>query len=205
MKTKLSDVDAERMQRFKHKSDRMRYIVAHGLKQHLFSQCLCEPSSPVFAVGPHGKPYCTVKGAPHFNLSHSGCWTALIYSKHHPVGIDLDFLRDQYRDGLARKICNHSQFEWYQQQRDKRQALLSLWSQKEALSKACGRGIAVGMSSIECSGVMGGEKVCFDGRDYYLHSRGIDSNGVLSCAIEGGARAPNIFLWEASDILNGMP
>ena len=201
----LSVAEVERSQSFKCKEDRLCYILAHGLKRCIISQYLCvEPSALSFTKGPHGKPYCLNGEAPHFNLSHSGDWVALVFSEQRHVGIDIDFLRSKYREGLARKICNDRQFEWYRQQGDKRQAFLFLWSQKEALSKACGRGIAVGMSTIECSGVIGEEEVLFGQRSYRLHSRHIGPNGVLSCAIDGGGSSPEVFLWEADSTLSNM-
>lgn len=86
-----------------------------------------------------GKP--VFRGEPelHFNLSHSGSF-ALCALSDHPVGVDIEALRPR-REGLAESILSPEELTWYHTQGSTTQALLTLWTRKEALCKYRGTGL----------------------------------------------------------------
>ena len=86
-----------------------------------------------------GKP--VFRGEPelHFNLSHSGNF-ALCALSDRPVGVDIEALRPR-RDGLAEYILSPTELEWYHAQGSTTEALLTLWTRKEALCKYRGTGL----------------------------------------------------------------
>lgn len=86
----------------------------------------------------NGKPFFTGKKI-HFNYSHSQ--TDFFWGEHnqYPIGVDVECERPQILR-VAHKFCNEA--EWnYTQQGTNISQLLAIWSAKESMYKAYGKGI----------------------------------------------------------------
>lgn len=178
----LSEAEYARMQRFRKDGDARRYAVAHYFKRFFLSQYVSLPMSELcFETYAQGKPFCKNINAPYFNVSHSGDWVALSVSREAEVGVDVEFSR-AVSDELVRKVSSNQQFIRYQCSPSPSVFFLTLWTQKEAVSKACGFGISVGLDNIECTGDLGGHSLDFNDSHYYLYSYSLPDNGVLSYA-----------------------
>lgn len=179
----LSSEEVLRMRRFRQDADAQRYIVAHALKRYFLSQYLdLAPEVLNFSKNKFGKPFCTQKNAPYFNISHSGDWVVLAMSLVSGVGVDIEFPRPGELMPILQRVCSVEQLEVYQQSNTPMETFLCLWSQKEAISKANGRGIGVGLANIGCSGCIGHQKICFLSENYHLYSFFCPNNGVLTYA-----------------------
>jgi 4'-phosphopantetheinyl transferase len=111
-----------------------------------------EPGRLCLAFGAHGKPR-LVDGWPCFNLAHSGDAVVLAVADDE-VGVDVEELRPlATTDRLARRICTARELGdlFALEENDRGDALLRLWSAKEAVLKALGSGIRGSMRSIEVS------------------------------------------------------
>jgi 4'-phosphopantetheinyl transferase len=99
--------------------------------------------------GPHGKPS-LAHGDVHFSLSQTASASVLAVSSH-AVGIDLEcprILRSPEKL-LARFFTAAERAAIAQIPSERRlEKLLRWWTAKEALAKACGRGIALGLKNI---------------------------------------------------------
>lgn len=178
----LNDAERLRAQRFRKEKDSQRYVLAHYCKRFLLSQYLSIPMHELqFDSGAYGKPFCILKNAPYFNLSHSGDWVALAISVSAEVGVDVEFPR-QINHEVVKKVSSDEQFVRYQNSDDQMAFFLNIWTQKEAVSKACGRGISVGLSDIPCSGELGVQSIAFRDTHYCLRSYLLPDGGVLSYA-----------------------
>jgi 4'-phosphopantetheinyl transferase len=179
----LSVDERSRMQRFRKTADIQRYILAHFLKRYVLSEYLKIPLLDLsFTTNDYGKPFCEAKNAPYFNLSHSGNWVVLAVSEVSEVGVDIEFPRDIDIKGVMKKISSDEQFECYTSVEPSKITFLCTWTQKEAISKACGRGLGVGMPNIPCSGNIGNGSVYFLSDNYYFLSHFMPEEGVLSYA-----------------------
>lgn len=87
-----------------------------------------------------GKPVFRCQPELHFNLSHSGSF-ALCALSDEPVGVDIEAVRPR-REGLARRILSPGEFAWYEGHGASAEALLTLWTRKEALCKRSGQGLS---------------------------------------------------------------
>jgi 4'-phosphopantetheinyl transferase len=100
--------------------------------------------------GPHGKPFLN-HGSVQFSLSQTASASVLAVSSH-AVGVDLErprILRSPEKL-LARFFTAHERTAIAKIPADRRlEDLLRWWTAKEALAKACGRGIAVGLKNID--------------------------------------------------------
>lgn len=145
----LSSVEQDRMQRFAHQTDRHRYIIARGL---LYEGCAerlnVMPKDIEFALGQQGKPY-VVDHDLHINLSHSVDWLLLGFDQHHPIGVDIQHHDDHDYIKLAQRFFHpEEQAQLAACAPDQMQeSFYAIWTQKEALVKASGKGIQFGLST----------------------------------------------------------
>lgn len=94
---------------------------------------------------PAGRP--VVRGAAvHVSASHGRGVVAAAASTRFPVGVDVEAVRRFPIRELTRRWLRAAEAEWIERREpDERvAAFLWLWTQKEALGKACGRGLAGG-------------------------------------------------------------
>ncbi len=117
--------------------------------------------------GANGKPYLP---APFdhwgFNPSDSGDWQLFGLVEGADIGVDLEIRRPRPKAlAIARRHFPPAEVDWLEAQDDIDHAFLRLWTMKEALFKAIGRGLGYGLG-----------KPCFqpggDGRLHLRHLKG---------------------------------
>ncbi len=90
-----------------------------------------------------------------FNLSHSGCWLALVVSRDCPVGVDIEYERSMPRAGaLARRFFPVAEARSLVglDEPFRSRTFLQHWTAREALVKARGCGLAGMLKRIELAG-----------------------------------------------------
>lgn len=90
----------------------------------------------------HGKPYLLNYPDVHFNISHSGEYVACAASDE-PVGVDIQKI-GEYNCDVAKRVCNEKELVQIENSVDKASDFTKLWTQKEAVLKMYGAGIANG-------------------------------------------------------------
>lgn len=93
-----------------------------------------------FSCNEYGKPYLLNYPNIHFNISHSGYYVACAVSDK-PVGIDIQKITD-YNPAVAKRVCIKRELEQIEYSADKSSEFIKLWTQKEAVLKMRGIGIA---------------------------------------------------------------
>ena len=116
--------------------DKQRCLAAGLLLRHVFGPRV---GDMVYEEG--GKPY--LADGPFFNISHSGEYVVLAVSEK-PVGVDIEKL-GQYKEKLARRCCTDEELLWLEAQ-DKSE-FYRLWTGKESIMKAVGKGLAMAPGS----------------------------------------------------------
>ena len=130
------------------------YAGDHGRRQlHkiLASYCGAAPDSLVLWREEHGRPQLQGHGAwLHFNWSHSHGWACVALARGLPyLGVDIERLRPRPRaERLARRFFDADEARWVESaDGDERVArFLRLWTAKEAVLKAQGRGLGLGIA-----------------------------------------------------------
>ncbi|MGW3861175.1 4'-phosphopantetheinyl transferase family protein [Streptomyces sp. NPDC005047] len=129
---------------------RARFTAAHGVLRLLLGRFLDMPAAQVrMRCGPLGKPTLP-PGAPpvHFSLSHSGAHGVAAVSVGREVGVDLDRPRDGFPlESFARRYFPPAEADLVlgAPREDRMRVFLTLWTRKEALVKAAGSGISLGV------------------------------------------------------------
>jgi 4'-phosphopantetheinyl transferase len=132
-------------------SPRAVSVAAHAEVGRLLMAYAGAGAPPALARDTHGKPYVLDAGHPHFNLSHGGERIAIAFARRHAVGVDVEALQRRHspldlaeRFFAADEARTLAAFEVGEQQA----AFVHLWTCKEAVLKALGRGLAFGLDRL---------------------------------------------------------
>lgn len=101
----------------------------------------------------HGRPQLQDQ-ALDFNWSHSGHWACVAVARALPqLGVDIEEIRPRKRAAeLARRFFTIAEAEWIGQAVDpttRTRRFIDLWTAKEAVLKAHGRGLAYGLDRLQ--------------------------------------------------------
>lgn len=129
---------------------RKRYVVAHGRLRNVLAQRLNEePEKIKLAVAEQGKPYLADYPELAFNLSHSANAMVIAVGWHCQIGVDLETCRPRAGlQGLVEKCFAKEEVAYWNSLPNAQQTIefYRFWTRKEALVKATGRGIVLGLN-----------------------------------------------------------
>lgn len=132
------------------------FIAARGILRSLLAKYLhVKPQDLVFKQGQYGKLYLD-SSILQFNISHSHDLALFIFALHQPVGIDVEFIRDDFDFvHIAQRFFSKKETADLLTLLPNQQlhAFFNCWSRKEAFIKAIGKGIffALDEFSVEVS------------------------------------------------------
>lgn len=155
----LSAEECARADRFVFETDRIRYIASHGeLRLKLAAYCAMRPETLMFGLGSHGKPFLLEPSLPiQFNVSHSGSRAALVVTLNTRCGIDIEKVRPEVSgQAIAERFFCVRENNWLQSlPGDQRiQGFFRLWSVKESILKADGKGLSIPLADVDTSNVL---------------------------------------------------
>jgi 4'-phosphopantetheinyl transferase len=141
----LTIAERARADRYRFFDDRRRSIVARASTRHFLGRSLgSDPATLVIDEEEFGKP--VLRGREiEFNASHSGDLVALAFARDTPVGVDVE-RRRPLTDAvaLARRYFSAEELAAVEGAADSGDAFFAIWTAKEAIVKATGKGIATG-------------------------------------------------------------
>jgi 4'-phosphopantetheinyl transferase len=141
----LTIPERARADRYRFNDDRRRSIVARAATRRFLGRSLdADPATLGIDEEEFGKP--VLRGrAIEFNASHSGDLVALAFSKETAVGVDVE-RRRKLTDtlALARRYFSAEEVAIVERAVDANDTFLAIWTAKEAIVKASGKGIATG-------------------------------------------------------------
>ncbi|MEA3013363.1 MAG: 4-phosphopantetheinyl transferase [Sphingomonadales bacterium] len=147
----LDSDERGRAARYLHDRDRARYVVGRAAMRILLAaQGDLAPEALRFRTGPRGKPELHSDGC-HFNLSRSG-GIALLAIGPEPLGIDVERLKAiPEMERIAEEFFSGPEIAWLRAAPEAARShrFLRLWTRKEALVKADGRGIAEDLRGLD--------------------------------------------------------
>ncbi|OCX50254.1 hypothetical protein BEL04_23375 [Mucilaginibacter sp. PPCGB 2223] len=154
MQALLSDDEHQRATRYYQQTDRERFIISRGALRMLLGRYLnTHARAIVFEIGADKKPF-VKNGARrdiHYNTAHSGDYILIAIAKE-PVGVDVECLEPMfpYQD-ILRHSFGHDEINCIAGSTDPLKIFYTLWTRKEALLKATGKGIDDDMKHIPCT------------------------------------------------------
>jgi 4'-phosphopantetheinyl transferase len=195
----LSDDEVSRYNRYFFARNRDEHLLAHAMKRWVLSRTLdVEPCQLTFGSDKYGRPYVQY---PHcreidFNLSHSDGVAVMAVSSHALVGIDIEStnrgasisaLASTFSRDEVNVLANTPAEQKYKH-------AISIWSAREALSKAIGVGLRLDSEAISVTIDAAGSirlhhisSVYGKLSDWHLMQKWMSYRHVLTCA----ARRPD--------------
>lgn len=150
----LDHAERERAARLRIDSDRLRFTSARAALRRIAARHLgADPRSIRFTHGAHGKPELVgAAGLLRLNVSHSGTLALVALSRGEEVGVDVErHRRDVDVDGLAAIVCTVRERAMLcaLAPEERRAAFFDVWTRKEAVLKALGRGLTLAPDRVE--------------------------------------------------------
>lgn len=108
----------------------------------------CDPAALALSRDPHGRPRLASLHHADIGWSHSGGGLLVAHGPRMVLGVDLERVRERPRAlELARRFFQEREAAWLEAQdaAARTLAFLRLWTAKEAVLKAHGRGLAFGL------------------------------------------------------------
>ncbi|ASQ46396.1 4'-phosphopantetheinyl transferase family protein [Legionella clemsonensis] len=148
----IDEEERHRAQRFHFPHHQRRFAVSHAMLRAILGRYLKHPPSELlFTYGSHGKPSVKSLCNLEFNLTHSGELALLAIGQQFPLGIDIEFFSARPYLGLAKTVFSALEVAQLSALPPWMQPLgfFHVWSQKEALIKACGLGLSYPTKNFE--------------------------------------------------------
>ena len=191
----LSTRERVRAGRLKRPQDRERSLEAHcAIRRILALQLGIDPRYLEFDTTTVGKPFLARPAQNlEFNLSHSGRHGLIAVARDRSVGVDIE-VRRPMRDllGVALQIATSREAKLLKQlpTSEVHSTFFDLWTRKEAVLKALGRGFFIDPREVEVGVGPGRSYVNFDERIWMVESLAISSSVAAAAAIEGKFDTP---------------
>ena len=145
----LSSAELQRAGRLRLEQLKTRFIISRGLLRTLLGTYLdCRPASIPITCTLQGKPCLPASfssAALSFNLSHSRVAILFAVRRGKPVGIDVEYMRDQLDfASLAKRFFSVREYRAISSLEglQRKTAFYRYWTRKEAYLKATGKGLA---------------------------------------------------------------
>lgn len=142
----LAPDEIARADRFYHRRDRARFVLARAALRALLGEAVGAPPLALsFAQGQFGRPALVGHNGPSFNVSHSGAFALVGLAARRTIGVDIEEMRENVDElDLARLFFCEDEYRALAALRDgaRCDAFYRIWTAKEAVLKAFGVGIA---------------------------------------------------------------
>lgn len=157
----LSDVELERVSRFRRMEDRHRSVTGSWLLRTAAAAQLGTSPAEVpierrclRCDRPHGKTYIKTSGPPlHASISHSGNRVAVALSTAGQVGVDVEEVIPA-PGGIAHSALSPAERAALEAlpEQDREAGFIRIWVRKEAVLKATGHGLQIPPNQVEVTG-----------------------------------------------------
>jgi len=154
----LSIDEKKRAERFHFEKDRRHFIAGRGILRAILGCYLgVEPILLEFCYGKYGKPQLSDtfgNATIHFNMSRSKGLALYAFTRDQELGVDVEHIRDiPEMEQIAERFFSPKENAAFRtlRERTKKEAFFNCWTRKEALLKAKGQGLALGLDQCEVS------------------------------------------------------
>ncbi len=144
----LSPDEVVRARSYLQEKDRNRFILSRGMLRSILAKYINQSAESIlFSTGENNKPFVQSSTTPiHYNVSHAGDW-ALIAVSASPAGADIEYINQDLDYSEVLPICfSKEEISFIQS----RKQFYLLWTRKESLVKATGKGIDDDLPYVPC-------------------------------------------------------
>jgi 4'-phosphopantetheinyl transferase len=186
----LSTRERARAGRLKRPDERRRSLQAHcAVRRVLALQLGVDPGYLEFDTTDTGKPFLAKPAqALQFNLSHSDRHGLIAVAEDRSVGVDIEMTRpmsDLLEVAVGVATAREIDLLRQLQAGEMHSSFFDLWTRKEALLKAIGRGFLLDPRQVEVGIGPGRSYVTFDARIWTVETLSVGASVRAAVAIEG--------------------
>lgn len=142
--------------------DKQAYVLGRLLLRYLLRQFDEKNTLDALKYDAFGKPY--LEHGPSFNLSHSGLYVVGAIASSAFVGVDIEECYQNVDDDLFGSICTSKELALARAQGLPSSLFYNIWTKKEAVLKANGKGLSIPLHQLESIG----DKSVLEGKTWYL-------------------------------------
>ncbi|OGT52638.1 MAG: hypothetical protein A3E84_00665 [Gammaproteobacteria bacterium RIFCSPHIGHO2_12_FULL_42_13] len=170
----LSADELERARQFHFPIHQKRFIAGRGVLRELLGLYLKQPPETLqFGYSPHDKPFLATlsHSGLSFNLAHSEDQALYAFTRQHAVGIDLEKIEPKkYNLQLAKRYFSKNEYEALLAlpEAERLPTFFRIWSRKEAMIKAIGKGLSLPLASFSVSIQPDIERLHLENEDWML-------------------------------------
>lgn len=148
----LSQEERERAERFRFPIHKSRFIATRFMLRKILSEYLnIAPQAIVFAYTQHQKPYLKFpeNSRVQFNVSNSDDLGLFAITLDNAIGVDIEKIQDDFKQPVAERFFSAREYAELMQLPPSEQikGFYRIWSRKEALIKAVGKGLSIPLTS----------------------------------------------------------
>lgn len=122
------------------------------------------------------KPF--IDGNINFNISHSGTRIVCVVSREIELGVDLEHKTSQIDPDAFKQVFSQAEWEYLMSAEGNLDLFYRLWTRKEAVIKADGRGLAIPLGKVDILN----DSIILEGQPWFISDLGLDSNYSTSIA-----------------------
>lgn len=148
--------------RYTNWQDKQAYILGRLLLCYLLEQLEGKSALDALKYDAFGKPY--LEHGPSFNLSHSGLYVVGAIASSAFVGVDIEECCPDVDDDLFESICTSREWALVRAQGLPTSLFYNIWTKKEAVLKANGKGLSIPLHQLEAIG----DTSVLEGKTWYL-------------------------------------
>lgn len=200
----ISPEEKARAGRFHQEKDQLRFLVSRiALRKLIAYYTGLLPEVLSFSLLENKKPFFFLKGAqyPQFNISHSGD-LILISISDTPIGVDIEFIKPSFHfsDVLPHNF-NSEERIFVQNSKSPISSFFLLWTRKEALLKATGKGLVDDLKKIKSTDGAHqlDNRVIGSAEDWEVRSFYVSENYAVSIAASHGRKKIRFFDFSGFD------
>jgi 4'-phosphopantetheinyl transferase len=145
----LPSLQKERNKRFKNLKDRYSHLFGRLLlKQGLLNKGYEENVLELIQTTDFDKPF--ISGPVDFNISHSKDYVICAISENCALGIDIEKIEPQFDISDNTGIFTPEEIEHIDNSPSQQAAFFRIWTRKESIIKANGKGLSLPLNKINC-------------------------------------------------------
>lgn len=151
----------KRVDNYVDQEDKIRSVAAFTLLIKLLDTHKISYSSDDFKIDEHGKLYLDNSDI-YLNLSHSGQYVIAAISDA-PIGVDVEHIdTNKNIKEIIKFVLDPKETEEFNKSKNQTDYFYSMWSKKESYIKCVGKGLSMGMSTINLKRLKDYKFKCFD-------------------------------------------
>ena len=138
----LTPYERDRANRYHFSKDKNRFIICRSLLKVLLAEHLgLQVEKICIDIDANKKPYLASHPSVYFNVTHAGDYALIAIAKT-PVGIDIEYINKSFDfTEILSSVFSDTEINHINNSNNKRNSFYQLWTRKEAVVKAIGKGI----------------------------------------------------------------